>query len=188
MDFDPKTQIFSWVQQKTNKKVSVPLNDIGGFIFRKFSSGKSKTQTLFPKISQQKFNKQLKYLLKDLGFNRMITKPKTIGSKVVDTEEKPLWELISSHGGRRGFVKNSIDLGNMDYQTIMKLSGHKTFSEFSKYISVTTTDTLKIRGLYKSDKKTQEDKFEQFKKEFSKLSEENKDVILGVMRGFNNSY
>ncbi|WP_318346002.1 tyrosine-type recombinase/integrase [Flagellimonas baculiformis] len=188
MDFDPKTQIFSWVQQKTNKKVSVPLNDIGGFIFRKFSSGKSKTQTLFPKISQQKFNKQLKYLLKDLGFNRMITKPKMIGSKVVDTEEKPLWELISSHGGRRGFVKNSIDLGNMDYQTIMKLSGHKTFSEFSKYISVTTTDTLKIRGLYKSDKKTQEDKLEQFKKEFSKLSEENKDVILGVMRSFNNSY
>ena len=26
-----------------------------------------------------------------------------------------------------------IDLGNMDYKTIMKLSGHKTMSEFEKY-------------------------------------------------------
>ena len=39
-------------------------------------------------------------------------------------------------------------MGNMDYSTIMKLSGHKTFSEFSKYISVTQTDVLKSRGLY----------------------------------------
>lgn len=143
MNFDRESQLLSLIQQKTNKKVSVPLNDIGGFIFKKFRSGKSPSQPLFPKISQQKFNKQLKLLLKDLGFNRLISKPKMIGSKVEETEEKPLWELISSHGGRRGFVKNSIDLRNMDYQTIMNLSGHKTFSEFSKYICVTTADTLK---------------------------------------------
>ncbi len=41
-------------------------------------------------------------------------------------------------------------MGDMDYQTIMKLSGHKTFSEFSKYISVTTTDTLKVRFPFNS--------------------------------------
>jgi len=185
MNFDPKTQLISWMQQKTNKKVSVLLNDIGGFIFRKFSSGKSPDQHLFPKISQQKFNKQLKHLLKDLGFNRMISKPKMIGSNVVNTEEKPLWKLISSHGGRRGFVKNSIDMGNMDYQTIMKLSGHKTFSEFSKYISVTTTDTLKVRGLYQTDVKSKKEMFDQLKEEFSKLSKDQKKMILGVMKGIN---
>lgn len=184
MNFDKETQLVTWIQQKTDKKVSVPLNDIGGFIFKKFSSGKSLTQPLFPKISQQKFNKQLKYLLKDLKFNRMISKPRKVGSKIVDFEEKPLWELISSHSGRRGFVKNSIDMGNMDYQTIMKLSGHKTFSEFSKYISVTTTDTLKVRGLYQiDDKKNNSDG--DFENEFKKLSKEHQEMVIGIMRGLN---
>ena len=185
LNFDPNTQLITWIQQKTHKKVSVPLNDIGGFIFKKFSSGKSLDQYLFPKISQQKFNKQLKHLLKDLGFNRLISKPKMVGSNLVDTEEKALWELISSHGGRRGFVKNSIDMGNMDYQTIMKLSGHKTFSEFSKYISVTNIDTLKVRGLYQTDKKSKKEMFDQLKEEFSKLSKEQKKMILGLMKGIN---
>lgn len=184
MNFDKETQLVTWIQQKTDKKVSVPLNDIGGFIFKKFSSGKSLTQPLFPKISQQKFNKQLKYLLRDLKFNRMISKPKRVGSSVVDIEEKPLWELISSHSGRRGFVKNSIDMGNMDYQTIMKLSGHKTFSEFSKYISVTTTDTLKVRGLYQVEDKKR-GSIDDFEKEFKKLSKEHQEMVYGIMRGLN---
>ena len=184
MNFDKETQLVTWIQQKTDKKVSVPLNDIGGFIFKKFSSGKSLTQPLFPKISQQKFNKQLKYLLKDLKFNRMISRPKRVGSEVINVEERPLWELISSHSGRRGFVKNSIDMGNMDYQTIMKLSGHKTFSEFSKYISVTTSDTLKVRGLYQvKDKKSGSPG--DFEKEFQKLSKEHQKMVLGIMRGLN---
>ncbi len=185
MNFDKETQLISWIQQKTDKRVSVPLNDIGGFIFKKFSSGKSLTQPLFPKISQQKFNKQLKNLLKDLKFNRMISRPRRVGSELVDVEEKPLWELISSHSGRRGFVKNSIDMGEMDYQTIMKLSGHKTFSEFSKYISVTTIDTMKVRGLYQTTTEEEVDMYDELIKEFKKLSDENKKLMWGMVRGLN---
>ena len=113
MNFDRKTQLISWTQTKTSKMVSVPLNDISGYIFTKYSRGKSLEQFLFPKVSQQKFNKQLKNLLKDLRFNRMVSKPMRVGSKVVNSEPKPLWELISSHSGRRGCIKNSIDLGRM---------------------------------------------------------------------------
>lgn len=182
MNFDEETQLVSWIQQKTDKRVSVPLNDIGGFIFKKFSSGKSLTQPLFPKISQQKFNKQLKNLLKDLKFNRMISRPRRVGSELVDVNEKPLWELISSHSGRRGFVKNSIDMGNMDYQTIMKLSGHKTFSEFSKYISVTTVDTMKVRGLYHFEKEKKGDIYQELKTNFDKLSKEDKQMVLGMIK------
>ena len=183
MNFDKETQLVSWIQQKTDKRVSVPLNDIGGFIFKKFSSGKSLTQPLFPKISQQKFNKQLKNLLKDLKFNRMISRPRRVGSDLVDVNEKPLWKLISSHSGRRGFVKNSIDMGNMDYQTIMKLSGHKTFSEFSKYISVTTIDTMKVRGLYHFEKEEKGDLYKELRTNFDKLSMEHKKMVLGVIKG-----
>jgi hypothetical protein len=145
-NFDEKSQLLSWTQQKTDKRVQVPLNDMGGFIFKKFSGGKYRSQNLFPSVSQSKFNKQLKNLCEESGFlNRLVSNPKRVGSEVINTKEKPLWELILSHGGRRGFVKNSIDLGKMDYRTIMSLSGHKTFSEFSKYISVTSEDVLKTQ-------------------------------------------
>lgn len=188
MDFT-KNQVLTWTQQKTDKKVSVPLNTMGGFIFTKFSSGKSRSQTLFPKISQQKFNKQLKKLCESTGFlNRPVSNPKRVGSEVVDDKEKPLWELISSHGGRRGFVKNSIDLGKMDYRTIMKLSGHKTFSEFSKYISVTGEDVLRVRELYKVDKKTKTKTDQDFLDGFNKLDENDQNVMKGVLESLLRKY
>jgi integrase len=184
MNFDKKSQLLSWTQQKTDKRVQVPLNDMGGFIFKKFSSGKSRSQTLFPSVSQSKFNKQLKNLCEESGFlNRLVSNPKRVGSEVINTKEKPLWELISSHGGRRGFVKNSIDLGKMDYRTIMKLLGHKTFSEFSKYISVTSEDVLKIQDLYKVDNKTKSDKGEYLVNGFNKLTDDEQKILLGVLGG-----
>jgi integrase len=184
LELNSETQILTWIQQKTDKRVQVPLNDMGGFIFKKFSSGKSRSQNLFPKISQSKFNKQLKYLCRETGFlNRSVSNPKRVGSKVVDTQEKPLWELISSHGGRRGFVKNSIDLGKMDYRTIMKLSGHKTFSEFSKYISVTGEDVQKIRDLYKVDSKTKSKTTDYLVDGYNKLTESDQKIMIGVLEG-----
>jgi len=66
----------------------------------------------------------------------------------------------------------------------MKLSGHKTFSEFSKYISVTTTDTLKVRGLYQVEDKKSSSPGD-FEKEFQKLSKEHQKMVLGIMRGLN---
>ena len=142
-------------------------------------------KTFFPHLSTQKFNKHLKLLLKDLRFNRLVSKPKKVGSKIIDTEEKPLWSLISSHSGRRSFTKNLIDLGTMDYQTIMKLSSHKTFSQFSKYISVITEDVMKSRKLYSMDSDTSESYQNQLLSEFNKLSEDNKKIILGLTRSLN---
>ena len=91
--------------------------------------------------------------------------------------------MISSHGGRRGFVKNSIDLGKMDYRTIMKLSGHKTFSEFSKYISVTGEDVQKIRDLYKVDKKTKSKTSNYLVDSYNKLTEGDQKILIGVLEG-----
>ena len=185
-NFDRDTQVIEWIQQKTDKVNRVPLNDISGFIFTKYSSGKKLTQNLFPKLSIQKFNKHLKLLLKDLKFNRYVTKPKRVGSEVVNTDEVKLWEVISSHSGRRGFVKNLIDLGTMDYQTIMKLSSHKTFSQFSKYVSVINDDLLKSRELYSQVDKSKNISIEEnMIKEFKKLDDEKKKMILGLTVGLN---
>ena len=49
---------------KTDSPVSVPVNFISGNIFKKYSGGKKLDQTLFPKLSNQKFNKGLNYYLR----------------------------------------------------------------------------------------------------------------------------
>ena len=76
-------------------------------------------------------------------------------------------------------------MGNMDYSTIMKLSGHKTFSEFSKYISVNLKDVLKSRGLYSQDVKS-DTMSEKLPKLFEKLSEGDKKNIFTLVESLSN--
>jgi integrase len=181
-NFDSELGVFSWIQQKTDKRVNVSENDISRSIFIKYSRGKSLSQHLFPSLSTQKFNKSLKYLLKDLKFNRLVYKPKKIGSTLIDTDEKYLWEVISSHSGRRTFIKNMIDLGTMDYKTIMTMSGHKTFSEFEKYISVSPQDLKKGTKLYKMDDPQTDSEIDELVRIYSQLEDGNKKLVLNLIR------
>ena len=183
-DFGGEKGTFSWVQQKTDKRVSVPINPISNDIYRKYSKGKSLTQNLFPKLSNQKFNKSLKLLLKDLKFNRLVSKPKKIGSKVVNEDNKFLWEMISSHSGRKTFIKNMIDLGNMDYMTIMSMTGHKTIREFQKYVSVSPHDLDKGRKLYKKLQSEGGDENEELIRLFEQLEDDKKSLVFSLIRSF----
>lgn len=180
-NFQAENSAFNWIQQKTNKRVQVPRNDISEHIYRKYSRGKSLKQTLFPPLSIQKFNKSLKFVLQELKFHRLVTYPKKIGSTVVNTEEKFLYELISSHSGRRTFIKNMIDMGTMDYHTIMKMSGHRTISQFQKYISVSPHDISKGKRLYKFDTLSTNSIEEQLLNNFKKLDEKNQKTILDII-------
>lgn len=76
-------------------------------------------------------------------------------------------------------------MGNMDYSTIMKLSGHKTFSEFSKYISVTQTDVLKSRGLYSQTMDT-DNMDSKLSKMYKKLSEDDRKLVYSMVESFSN--
>lgn len=181
-NFDKELGVFSWIQEKTDKRVNVSENDISRSIFIKYSRGKSLSQNLFPKLSIQKFNKSLKLLLKDFKFNRLVSYPKKIGSNVVDTEDRFLWELISSHSGRRTFIKNMIDLGTMDYKTIMSMSGHQTFSEFEKYISVSPQDLRKGTKLYRLDDVKKDMEIEELVKKYTSLDEKNQKLIIDIIR------
>lgn len=184
--FEKDKEFFTWTQQKTDSPVSVPVNFISGNIFKKYSGGKKLDQTLFPKLSNQKFNKGLKLLLEDLGFNRLVTYPKKVGSKTIDTDPKYLYQMISSHSGRRTFIKNMIDQGNMDYQTIMRMSGHKTISEFLKYVSVSPKDLEKGRGLYSPDEKSDDSMLKEVTDTFENLSKDNKRMVLQFMKSIEN--
>lgn len=181
-DFNSEVQTLTWIQQKTNKSVSVPITDISGQVFKKYSSGKSLDQLLFPSISHQKFNKQLKLLLKDLRFNRLVSHPKMRGSEIIENEDRQLWELISSHCGRRSFIKNLIDMGSMDYKSIMKLSGHKSYTEFLKYVSVNKEDLVKGSQLYRLGSSTEEDELNEIIKIVKSLDPKNRTLVLQLVR------
>ena len=181
-NFDKNLGVFSWIQEKTDKRVNVSENDISRSIFVKYSRGKSLSQNLFPKLSIQNFNNTLKLLLKDLKYTRLVSRPKKIGSTVVNNEDKFLWELISSHSGRRTFIKNMIDLGTMDYKTIMTMSGHKTFSEFEKYISVSPQDLKKGTKLYKMEDPETDSEVDELVKKYTQLEDKNKKLVLDLIR------
>ncbi|WP_289063831.1 tyrosine-type recombinase/integrase [uncultured Zobellia sp.] len=145
---------FVWTMEKTKHIVRVPENPISVGIFKKYSKGKRLNQFVFPKYSSQKFNKHLKEIGKDLNFNRIVKREIMVGQDLRkdSTIDKFTWELLSSHSGRRSFVKNLLDLGTMDNWSIMKLSGHKSINSFQKYVSVNLSDLSKGSELYSSSK------------------------------------
>ena len=184
--FDREKKSMEWIQQKTNKRNSVPINDISGFIFRKFSKGKNLEQPLFPQLSIQKFNKHLKLLLKELNFNRRIVKPKMRGSSMIDDEPQELFELISSHSGRHSFITNTIELGTMDYKTIMSLSGHTTTSSFLGYVSVLEDQRRKVSKLYNLDTTDESDGEKKLVQLYNKLGDIDKKFLMGWLESQSN--
>lgn len=144
---------FVWTMEKTKDNVIVPENPISLGIFRKYSKNKSLSQKLFPKYSQPNFNLHLKDIGKELGFKRLVKREIMVGGELRKGSEKDVftYELLSSHSGRRSFIKNLIDMGTMDNWSIMKLSGHKTLSSFQKYVSVNKDDIKKGQDLYSKE-------------------------------------
>lgn len=175
-----------WIQQKTNRRNSVPINDISGFIFRKFSRGKKLEQLLFPPLSIQKFNKHLKLVLEELNFNRTITKPRMRGSIMIDEKPQELHQLISSHSGRHSFITNTIELGTMDYKTIMSLSGHTTTSSFLGYVSVLEGQREKVSKLYQLETSDEKDEEKRLVELYKKINDTDKKFLMGWLEGQSN--
>lgn len=101
----------------------------------------------FPrKISDQKFNDFIKTVCFEVGLVKEIKGAKMCPIEVEEKGKKKIiyrkkigkykkYELISSHICRRSFSTNHY--GKLDTLTIMKITGHKTESQFLKYIKVT---------------------------------------------------
>jgi hypothetical protein len=79
-----------------------------------------------------------------------------------------------------------IDVGTMDYKTIMSMSGHKTMSEFEKYVSVTKNDLKKGMKLYHMDDPNTDIEVDELVKEFVNLDEDNRKLILNMIRKLKN--
>lgn len=82
-------------------------------------------------IPLQVFNREIKELFKKIGLNRKVVLLwRQSNQKIEDTKE--LWEIVSSHTGRRTFVTLSLEQG-ISMHNLMLSTGHTKTSTLLKY-------------------------------------------------------
>ena len=120
--------MITYRQQKTNKKVVIPVHNVVNEILQKYNYQMPET------ISLQNFNVNIRQVCKLAGIDGNGSITRTVGGKLI-TETKQKNELISSHTCRRSFCTNMYRRG-LDTLMIRSISGHKTDKSFLKYIKV----------------------------------------------------
>jgi integrase len=144
-----KDGILTTIQQKTKKKVTIPLHKSVKDIIEKYKGVLPVCPT------NQEFNRTLK----DLGqripeLNVPFSKQITRGRKVT-VEETMKWEKLMTHTARRSFCTNMYLMG-IPVLTIMAISGHRTEKSFRAYIKATGEEHAQIMKKFwvENEKKT----------------------------------
>jgi integrase len=128
--------------------VKVPRNKITFEIYKKYSTGKNLEHHIFPRtrygnsITNQKFNNYIKEVCRIVGLNRKVKKTEwnLNGEEMKDsTEYLSLHEVVSSHIGRKTFIRTHIQKGT-PIRTIMKMTGHKSRKVFDGYYEILDED------------------------------------------------
>ncbi|MDT3739518.1 MAG: tyrosine-type recombinase/integrase [Candidatus Kapabacteria bacterium] len=119
-------EILTLRQQKTDTVVSIPLSPLAKQIISKYDY-------CLPVLSNQKFNDYIKQICKIAGIDEMVTIHVFKGGKK-ESLIKPKYEMITSHSARRSGASLLVEKG-LPIPFVMKLTGHKTMTEFQKYIN-----------------------------------------------------
>ena len=140
--------------QKTGQEVVIPMHWQVKEILKKRKG--------FPsKISDQKFNLYIKEVAELSGLKEL-----TFGSKInkeTNRKEKgtyPKYQLITSHICRRSFASNLY--GELPNMVIMGITGHKTETQFLKYIKITPKENANKLKEYWA-KQNEKNSYEQLK-------------------------
>ncbi len=112
-------------RQKTGQLIKIPLIKEALFIYEKYNFK-------LPFINDVKLNEKLKEIFLQLGLDRKVrvTSHTTTTAKDV---YKPLYEVISSHKGRKTAITTALSKG-IPQHIVMQLSGHQKLSTFRKYV------------------------------------------------------
>lgn len=109
--------------------VRVPLNERAKALIDKYKGADSKGK-LFPFISAQKYNDDIKDIFRLCGITRLVT---VLNPTTGKEEKKPINEVASSHMARRTFVGNLYKKVK-DPNLVGSLSGHREGSKaFARY-------------------------------------------------------
>jgi len=108
--------------------VRVPLNTIAREILARYADYAG--PSLFPLIAEQQYNRAIKRIFLAAGLKRKVT---ILNPLTREPEQRPIWEVASSHLARRAFVGNLYKQVK-DPNLVGALSGHKEGSRaFARY-------------------------------------------------------
>lgn len=135
--------------QKTGSTVEIPIHPQVKQVLAKRNNNTPKI------ISSQKFNEYIKEICEKAKINNDI--PGSLKDPKTNRKVKgvyPKWQLISSHTARRSFATNHY--GQIEDQTIMAITGHKSYTQFMKYIKTTREEhAKKLEKLWDSQNEIQ---------------------------------
>lgn len=138
---------FDIVTQKTNKKITIDLNDHSRRILAKYKD--SSSEKALPYLSTGTLNSMLKKIGKMAGLDDEITVSQFYGSERVNRTFKK-YELLSSHAGRRTFICNALSLG-ISPNVVMKWTGHSDYNAMKPYIDI--ADEIRASEMKKFNQK-----------------------------------
>ena len=128
-----------FVQQKTGKRVLLPIHPVVEQIIEKYKGD-------FPKpITELIYNKKLKKLGAMIGLTQFINSRKRIKYRAKEGEYQK-WELLSSHIGRRSFATNFY--GKIPTALLISATGHSSEKTFLRYINQLDMQKTKLLDGY----------------------------------------
>lgn len=129
--------VLTTIQQKTKKKVTIPIHPNVKRIIEKYKG------VLPPCPTNQEFNRTLKDLGKKIPTLQVPFAKQITRGRRITVEETMKWEKLTTHTARRSFCTNSYLLG-VPVTTIMAISGHRTEKSFRTYIKASGEEHAQI--------------------------------------------
>ena len=126
-------------QEKTDQKAYIPITNKLKLLLNKWD-------WRLPKVSNQKFNKNIKTVCELAGFKEDVTKITYIGNKKIETIE-PFYKRVGSHTARRTFITLASE-ANVPDHIIMGICGIrdsktlKTYKKFNPNVLKNWVDTI----------------------------------------------
>lgn len=122
-------------QQKTFGKAFIPIH---GVLKEHLKNIKLKNYSEIASISLQKFNMYLKEIAELVGMDKVHHWKILIGKDQISKEDFR-YNLVTSHTGRRTFCTLALR-SNIVREKIMKVTGHKSYEDFRKYVKIDEED------------------------------------------------
>ena len=98
---------------------------------KRYDANKNTPIELFPKVSNQNYNREIKEIFKKINLNN--TQKIKLNNLKENVIVKTKWEMITSHTARRTYITLNIHKG-LGIDTIMRTTGHKNFETLRVYI------------------------------------------------------
>jgi integrase len=115
---------------KTQNDCYIPITPQAKRIIDSYS--KAMGDTVFPAIAEYNVSNYLKDICEQSELTRLVSYERTQGITVSKYTDR-LCDVIIPHDGRRTFITCCLRRG-MNHEMIMKITGHKTYTEFRKYV------------------------------------------------------